>query len=551
MKPMNERTRPRAGTLPRDPANDSVPMEEPTREQSASSGAKGANGPTVGAHNASPGASTAEEAMQLVQACQDREAAERVLRNEQLLSILASDPLIEDAAASRFASLGIKKGTVRELVKNHRRRAASAGGAQGVGSITLQRRQSDGEPVASRENVLRVLRGDPDLAGLASFNIFNQKIEYTRGAPWGGKAGEAIDECGVTRVAAYFEKKYGLHQVSDQRVWSCLAVIAKENERHPVREYLDGLKWDGKKRLGDFAEKYFATAPSDYTRRICRWFLISAVARAYEPGVKVDHMLTLEGEQGLNKGEALSKLFGEDWHREFNLDLGNKDFYQCIQGVWCVELGELASLNRSDVETMKQALSRRVDRYRPPYDRLPRDVPRSCVFVATTNKTKYLSDPTGNRRFWPIACKRIDLTALQQDRDQLWAEARDAFRAGERFWPEGDEVAACEKEQEERRHEDAWESIVRPLLVERLRSARAAAALDPVPTGELEPVYVTTHDVLIRTFGAEKIGQAKKGDAMRAAEVLRTLGCENTKKRARDDTRSWLYLVPEELLGEK
>ena len=161
---------------------------------------------------------------------------------------------------------------------------------------------------------------------------------------------------------------------------------------------------------------------------------MSAVARIYRPGCKVDHVLVLEGPQGRQKSEALRMLAKNDsWFTDRLSHVASKDAVLEIAGVLIVEIAEMDALTKATSSAQKSFLTRRRDRFLPPYGKHPINLPRQCVFAATINPTVggYLKDPTGARRFWPVACRgMIDRDGLEKVRDQLWAEAVHQFKAG-------------------------------------------------------------------------------------------------------------------------
>ena len=181
-------------------------------------------------------------------------------------------------------------------------------------------------------------------------------------------------------------------------------------------------------------QTYFHVEDSEYVRAIGSRYLISAVARIYEPGCKVDHMLVLEGPQGKQKSEALRTLaINDDWFTDRLSHLASKDAVLETAGVLLVEIAEMDALTKATSSAIKSFLTRRHDRFRPPYGKHTINLPRQCVFAATINPPVggYLKDPTGARRFWPVACRgMIDRDGLEKVRDQLWAEAVHQFKAG-------------------------------------------------------------------------------------------------------------------------
>ena len=151
-------------------------------------------------------------------------------------------------------------------------------------------------------------------------------------------------------------------------------------------------------------------AHAGLVRSVARKWLVSCVARAMQPGCKVDTMLILEGRQGIGKSRALAALAGERFFSDAAIDFASKDACQTIQGVWIFELAELDALLRRGTSTVKAFVSRSIDRFRVPYGRVPEDVPRSVVFAGTVNHGSYLSDTTGNRRYWVVRCEgRLDV----------------------------------------------------------------------------------------------------------------------------------------------
>ena len=209
-----------------------------------------------------------------------------------------------------------------------------------------------------------------------------------------------------------------------------IQTVARENPFHPVRDYLNALNWDGTPRLDIWLPTYLGVEDSQYVRAIGSRFLISAVARVFNPGCQVDHMLILEGPQGILKSSALQVLAGS-WFTDRISRLGGKDSSMEVAGVWLIEMSELDALTKATNSAIKSFVTRRHDRFRPPYGKHVVDQPRQCVFTGSINPTGgYLKDPTGARRFWPVTCGVIDLEALVRDRDQLWAEAVVRFQGG-------------------------------------------------------------------------------------------------------------------------
>jgi predicted P-loop ATPase len=229
---------------------------------------------------------------------------------------------------------------------------------------------------------------------------------------------------------------------SDELVHKAALTLAFRDRRHPIREWLDSLEWDGIPRLDRFFENYFGTDPGEYASAVSKNFMISMCARAYKPGCQVDYMPVLEGLQGVGKSSAL-RIIGGQWFAEQHESAKNsKAFGETLQGKWLVEISEMQSFNTAQREQIKQIITCVEDRYRPPYGRNAQDFPRQCVFAGTTNRDDWNNDDTGARRFWPIVCHKIDLDALKADRGQLFAEAAVRYKNGETWWEVPNEAQA-------------------------------------------------------------------------------------------------------------
>jgi predicted P-loop ATPase len=313
----------------------------------------------------------------------------------------------------------------------------------------------EGAPRPLMANAEIALRLSDEWTGRLAFDAFANEIwDKTRQQYWSD-----TDDL----VAAKWLQLTGIC-VTPVIVRQAADLVASQNAFHPVREYLDGLAWDGTERLDAWAVTYLGADDSDYMRAVAARWMISAVARIYVPGCKADCLLVLEGEQGTLKSSALEVL-GGDWFTDELAEVGSKDAALQLSGVWIIEIAELDSIKHREVSRVKAYLSRTHDRFRPPYGRTVKRLARQTVFAATTNETEWGRDETGLRRFWPIACGTIDLEGLRAARNQLWAEARDRYRAGDVWWLDTDALTTQAKTvQDERQASDAWTDLIRDIV---------------------------------------------------------------------------------------
>ncbi|WP_052715051.1 virulence-associated E family protein [Paracoccus sp. 228] len=221
------------------------------------------------------------------------------------------------------------------------------------------------------------------------------------------------------------------------KVADAVSLIGKRNAYHPVRDYLTGLEWDGVERLDEWLINYAGAADNPLNRAIGRKVLCAAVRRAHRPGCKFDHMLVLQGPQDLGKSTLLKALCADgDWFTD-QLEVGAdpKVTIEKTAGAWIVEMAELDGLGKRDANRVKSFITTTHDRARLAYDRYPVTRGRQFVLFGTTNESAYLTDLTGNRRFWLVNVSRADHAAIHDVRDQLWAEAV-AREPAEALWLE-------------------------------------------------------------------------------------------------------------------
>lgn len=286
-----------------------------------------------------------------------------------------------------------------------------------------------GKPLKTQGNLRKILRHHKDFGGgTLKFNEMKAGIEWE---------GMPITDAFFGQVLEQIEDETGV-SFGRGAVFECVKDIAFERSYHPVKAYLQGLKWDGQSRLDMLLVDVLGVEPNALHKAFITGFLVSAVARVLgsDPnGVKVDSCLVLKGEQGIRKSSFFREL-ACGFFTDTPIDLRNKDAFLALRAAWIVEWGEFEhTLAKNEIAAVKAFLTSQVDSYRPPFGREQVTIPRRCVIVGTTNEDHFLFDPTGSRRFWIIDCPgNIDIAALRSIRDQLWAEAVSLCQSGAQHW---------------------------------------------------------------------------------------------------------------------
>lgn len=388
---------------------------------------------------------------------------------------------------------------------------------------------AEGQLRSTVGNAALILAHDPTWIGRIAFNEFTLRDCLLLEPPWGRayKArkpfvpGQPWTDRDDTRATQYLAKVHGV-RLNPSQIKDALGVAAECNAFHPVRDYFDGLVWDGVPRLSKWLHVYFGATDTEYHSAVGTWWMISAPARIYKPGCQVDHTMILEGKQGKGKSQGLKALASAAWFADDLPDISSKDAKLQLRGKLIVEFSELAALKKSDVTDMKKFLTMQVDNVRAPYDRRDVSTPRQNIFAGTTNDGRYLRDETGNRRFWPVKCDgKIDVSGITRDRDQLWAEAVHRYKAGELWWPtDAKMVDEIESQQEARRAELPWENKIANWLKDRYE-----VSTDEILMELGKPIGTWTHKdktdvgVCMHSLGYEPFRKGKQRGFWRLARV--------------------------------
>ena len=331
-------------------------------------------------------------------------------------------------------------------------------------------KSGDLEPVAI--NIKLILENDPKLKGKIGFDDFSKQPAILGSLPWRKVKGSELwgnsdDEDLRTYLDLIWGIKYGVGKISD-----VLGGVMRSNTFHPVRDYLNGLEWDGELRIDRLLIDYLGAEENEYVKAVTRKVLVAAVSRVMNPGCKFDYMLTLVGEQGLGKSMVWDRL-GREWFSDTMTSIHGKEAYESLHGVWIMEMGELAATRKADVEAIKLFLSKRVDRYRVAYGKRPEEFKRQCIFIGTTNERDFLKDKTGNRRFWPVTVQKDRMSKSWRDLDkatvnQLWAEAVANYVSGEELFLSGELEVAALQMQQSHTEESPWYGLIEDFLNRKL-----------------------------------------------------------------------------------
>ena len=286
---------------------------------------------------------------------------------------------------------------------------------------------------------------DYDIDGTGSLtiknlNAFLQKKGYSvtydeilRDFIYTGFEGES--EAHIREIAPdliFDELQFELKKCSPERIGRFLNAIATRNFVNPIKTMIENTIWDGKDRLEEIYDMFEIDEDDVLSRILFKKWSMQAIAglyTTYRNTFSLDIILVFQGEQGIAKTRFFEHLamnhmyFGEG----YTIDTRNKDDIIQVTSNWIVELGEIGSTMRKDMDSLKAFLTKSMDEYRAPYGRTSLKYPRHTSFVGTVNDEKYLIDETGNRRFGTIPIKkgvRLDYESQIKTFDslQFWSQ---------------------------------------------------------------------------------------------------------------------------------
>lgn len=302
----------------------------------------------------------------------------------------------------------------------------------------LKTNEKTGFPLSTASNCELILNNGP-FKDVLAYDAFGNTEVIRKPLPWRHRERPYEDYepwlgSDDRRLEHWFGKTYEIK--SGTTIKNAFTEVAHKNRFHPIIEYLEAQQWDGVERVNRLFVDYLGAADTDYVHQVTRKMLIAAVKRLYEPGCKFDYMLVLIGPQGAGKSTIIQML-AKRWFSDSLKTFDTKEAGEHLQSAWIFEFGELAGMTKTEVDEIKQFITKRSDKYRVAYDRVITDFPRKCVFFGTTNNWNFLKDPTGNRRFWPVAItpskrtKSVFCDLTEYEIGQVWAEVLQAYRNGE------------------------------------------------------------------------------------------------------------------------
>lgn len=388
------------------------------------------------------------------------------------------------------------------------------------------KRDKNGRIEATIENVVLGSAYAPFAGFEVAFDTFRDEIMLSRDD---GKNWESFRDTHYVELRIALERR-GFKSIGREVIRDAVAKVAEDRQFDSAQLWLDSLQWDGKPRIEAFLADYWGASSSAYHRAVSTYLWTALAGRVLQPGIKADMVPIFVGRQGIRKSSGVAAMVPHvDLFAEISFHEKEQDLSRKMRGRLIAEIGELRGLHSREVEHIKAFITRTHEDWTPKYREFNTRFARRLVFAGTTNKDEFLADETGNRRFLPVNVSRVDVERIEQDRDQLWAEARIRFMAEGILWQDAEKQGAEVHHQYMMR--DAWEDAIEKWL----------GSTDVETCGLVKDrTHIFTTDVLVEALLIDSKLHTRQAE-MRVGNCLRALGYERKKLRVAGRAR-WAFV---------
>lgn len=391
-------------------------------------------------------------------------------------------------------------------------------------SLSEKRAKKKGTVALNLDTLCDIFETDPAFAGLFAYDEMGERPVLTRKGPHeNGRylperadAQKVVTEVDDLAIQAYLEGRFSV-SIKDKLVRRAILVCSQKRRFHSLRDELKAMaqKWDGQNRCATWLHDYAGTVQDEYTSEVGLRWLISAVARALSPGCQADAIFVLEGKQGAGKDRLIRALAGDPKYLLERLPKihDTKAAGEVLLGKWIVHISELGAIKGAEAEHVKSFISQTHDTFRRAYRSDSGEYARGCIFVGSTNETGgYLTDTTGNRRWWPVrVVNPMRPEEFAKARQQVLGEATARFLRGERWWFNGVYESKAEAERESREAEDPLTETITAILPARDRwsIAEIMSAMD-IHVSQRSHFMSTRIGIVLRKLGYTPHGKPRK-----------------------------------------
>lgn len=400
----------------------------------------------------------------------------------------------------------------------------------------------DGRILPSDKNLITIFKTDPEICHCFCKNTFSNEIDVPRGGQWMIQDSDFprnLENSDLNQLKQYLINKYSVEYKINQ-IDEGVKTLAIINNYNPLMDYLNPLAWDGTPRLETWLIDHCGVIDNAYTRWVGKLVLTAAVARAYVPGIKYDHVVVLAGEQGTLKSTLVETLASEPFFNSITLSDNDRDTTQKMLGVWIAELPEGMPFKRREINDLKNFVSSKKNKERFAYEHIMETYKRRSIFIMTINPTSlgYLPDETGNRRYLPVRINgRINITAIRKLRDQLFAEAKHLFQHHFPLYIDqnNDEILqGLADEHAIAETHDEWEAPIIQWLIS--------------PHVPSLPAQIPCITIWIDCLKGRLTDYIQQNHGSRIGRILRKLGAKYTSKRENDVVVKGYHIT--ELIGK-